>query len=199
MFRKLLTIFLLLGLLTSVVAWVAQARKPIVIYGSSVPENLLRNKPAVVSILSESNWRLVHSEAMRSPMSACGFNSVAGFPQGKTQKVTRVIGCALLAQGMLTVRIGTRTLITDDQDSSYLGFGCSYPANRTCRIPIWSIALVCALASGLLTVLPVLRRRKRARRGQCLHCGYDLRGSTERCPECGTEFDADRLMLTAES
>ena len=186
MFRKLLTIFFLLGLLTSVVAWVAQARKPIVIYGCSLPENLLHNKPAVVSELWESNWQLVHSEAMRSPMNACGFTSVAGFPRGKTQKVTRVIGCALLTQGMLTARIGTKTLITDGQNSSYLGFGCSYPANRTCHIPIWSIVLVCALASGLLTVLPVLRRRMRTKRGLCLDCGYDLRASKERCPECGT-------------
>lgn len=198
MFRKLLTIFLLLGLLTSVGAWVAQARKPIAIYGSSLPENLLQNGPAVLSELSETNWQIVHSEAMRSPMGACGFNSVVGFPRGKPQKVTRLIGCALLAQGMLTVRIGTRTLLIDDQNSAYLGFGCSYPANRGCRIPIWSIALVCAVASGLLTVLPVVRRRVRTKRGLCLECGYDLRASRERCPECGMTFDADRLILKAD-
>ena len=27
--------------------------------------------------------------------------------------------------------------------------------------------------------------RKRHRFGQCPHCGYDLRGSSEHCPECG--------------
>ncbi len=199
MFRKLLTIFFLFGLLTSVVAWVAQARKPIEFYGSSLPEHLLQNKPAVVSELLESNWQFVHSEAMRSPKSACGFNSVAGFPRGKTKKVTCMIGCALLTDGMLTARIGTKTLITDDQNSSFLGFGCSYPANRTYYIPIWSIALVCAVASGLLTVPPVLRRRMRTKRGLCLDCGYDLRASRERCPECGTKFDSDRRILKAES
>lgn len=48
---------------------------------------------------------------------------------------------------------------------------------------------------GASLVLPVgwsvvtLRRRRRDQRsGQCRKCGYDLRASHDRCPECGTSI-----------
>ncbi len=116
-----------------------------------------------------------------------------------SKTVTHSIGYAALHKGELQFGIGTETLVTDETNSDYLEFSRSYQHSNLYWIPLWSIALVCALASGLLTVLPVLRRRKHARRGLCLCCGYDLRGSKERCPECGTEFEVDLLTLKAES
>ena len=66
-------------------------------------------------------------------------------------------------------------------------------------VPTWVVAL---LASGMI-VFPVrfLRgeRRLRQRRaaGQCLACGYDLRGAEHaRCPECGEAVAAAGVSTT---
>ena len=54
-------------------------------------------------------------------------------------------------------------------------------------IPLWMPTLL-FLAIFWLSLLPFRRRRKRKKLGLCVKCGYDLRGSKERCPECATTF-----------
>jgi len=57
----------------------------------------------------------------------------------------------------------------------------------------WSISLwLLVIAFGTYPVTAFirgpLRRSRRRKRGQCVNCGYDLRGSPDgRCPECGDE------------
>jgi len=53
--------------------------------------------------------------------------------------------------------------------------------------PLWIPSVLFGVLLGF-SYMPRHRRRKRKKLGQCLHCGYDLRASKDRCPECGTEF-----------
>lgn len=57
------------------------------------------------------------------------------------------------------------------------------------------VFMPCWLAAGLSACLPAIWWRRRRQRqllqrrlaaGRCLHCGYDLRATPGRCPECGT-------------
>jgi hypothetical protein len=56
-------------------------------------------------------------------------------------------------------------------------------------VPTW----VVVLATGLLPGVVVLRERRRRRidwrraNGRCVRCGYDLRESPQKCPECGAD------------
>ncbi len=52
-------------------------------------------------------------------------------------------------------------------------------------LPLWMVTGSFAAMACYLYFLPLQRRRKRKKLGLCLKCGYDLRGSKDRCPECG--------------
>ena len=59
------------------------------------------------------------------------------------------------------------------------------------EFPHWCIAVPLALGPLRWAWVWVWHRRRSQRRreqGLCMQCGYDLRASRERCPECGTEI-----------
>ncbi|HSI35351.1 MAG TPA: hypothetical protein VK986_17355 [Tepidisphaeraceae bacterium] len=57
--------------------------------------------------------------------------------------------------------------------------------------PTWSVVAPHWLLAAVFAILPAgraiaWRRRRNSRApGHCRHCGYDLRATPERCPECG--------------
>lgn len=63
---------------------------------------------------------------------------------------------------------------------SAFSFGLTMPS-------LLLIFLTSLPATALLTAMVrTYRRRLRMKKGQCSRCGYDLRASRDKCPECGT-------------
>jgi hypothetical protein len=74
-----------------------------------------------------------------------------------------------------------------DYSKRVLGFGADVQLNggRFVNIPYWFLALAAAVPP-FVALKRIRHRRRLNRRGLCAVCGYDLRASPDRCPECGT-------------
>ena len=60
---------------------------------------------------------------------------------------------------------------------------------RSLVAPLWIPILAYGLLIVCSRILRYRRLRRRDRVGLCLKCSYDLRGSQERCPECGAPIE----------
>jgi hypothetical protein len=67
---------------------------------------------------------------------------------------------------------------------------------QTLIVPSWLLMTLTAIAPTIWAYTDIRRVRvrrlgqDRIRRGLCVYCGYDLRASSECCPECGTAIPA---------
>ena len=69
-------------------------------------------------------------------------------------------------------------------------------SDRVWAAPAWLLTVILAVLPAAWG-LGAYRRRRRKRMGLCSVCGYDLRASPDRCPECGTVVRAGRAAAAA--
>jgi hypothetical protein len=65
-------------------------------------------------------------------------------------------------------------------------------------VSLW-FAIAVAAVFPLVPLPAMVRQWDRRRRRRCLNCGYDLRASIQRCPECGTAIALPRGGVMAAS
>jgi len=76
--------------------------------------------------------------------------------------------------------------VTPNRVKNFLGFGTIRgPTYQVVAIPFWAITPLTALPA-VAALRARARRCRRVQDGACRACGYDLRASPLRCPECGT-------------
>jgi hypothetical protein len=150
----------------------------------------------------------IDPERVSQPMRSCWFSELDqkryyAAPKG----ITRVA-----AHGWPSYALwgGFRLFWTDDKPAEPLDYfgsipledfgGKPYPSWLDRRAlplrPLWpGFAINTIFYAAVLWIVfaapGVIKRLRRRRRGQCIHCGYDLRGQSgsgngaQRCPECG--------------
>src|SRR5918993_1296385 len=74
-----------------------------------------------------------------------------------------------------------------DHGPRFLGFGTGVAPSgaRFVNVP-YAFPIVLTALPPLLVARREWRRRRVFARGLCTTCGYDLRATADRCPECGT-------------
>ncbi len=175
MLRRTITVLSLIGLLLSVGLWGVS-------YFNLVRATHRNNYPIVISGVMNENWQggslALIGGALKYGMGGFGYWPLSD---------GRMFQASLDAFGEQYL---------EAQPPRWISRGCTgftthwrfvYMSGRVVVIPLW-------IPTVLFGILPtaalvrVTRRRKRKKLGLCLECGYDLRGSKERCPECGRSF-----------
>lgn len=99
--------------------------------------------------------------------------------------VLQLCGIYTIGQ-VLGLRIGGLRNVGDSDPSAWM---------------IWIDGFPLSVVTALSALLPILAistvvnqfRARRLRQGRCTRCGYDLRATPARCPECGAPAEVAKL------
>jgi hypothetical protein len=133
----------------------------------------------LVCVIALWNWAISFTETVRIGWTRGGL-AIAGI-EGSDDFLANFGNSSRRVLGVLRE-------VASDSDG-FLGF--AHEAGNLNGAPYQLVVIPYWFIVTLTGILPVrwwlLRRRQRERvvTGRCLGCGYDLRGSSGRCPECG--------------
>ncbi len=186
MLRKTLTILSLLGLLLSVGLW---ARSYCWIDGLLIPTT----RPGyfeAASILGVIRVGLVY-DSSKPPVKDVRY---VAFDAQEYEEGIRRMRTVFRNVNTTTGKFWRswdpiRPFRWDNSTITWRGIGYR---TKTISLPHWLFVLVFSIPL-FVAGKRVHRRRKRKKLGLCIKCGYDLRGSMERCPECGARFEEPKL------
>jgi hypothetical protein len=93
-----------------------------------------------------------------------------------------------LSDGFIPVPPNPNSLLTKSQFRAYSTRQVNQAKAWVLIVPLWSLLPMVTLLTGAMLWPERSWRRKdrRERAGLCVKCGYDLRATPDRCPECGT-------------
>ncbi len=176
MIRKALTVFFLLGLVLSLALWAAS-------YFNLVRATHRLNYPIVISGVMNENWQggslALIGGALKYGMGGFGYWPLS---DGRVFQATldSIGEKNLEAQPPRWISHGPRRLGTH--------WRFVYISGSVLILPLW-IHTVFFFILPKIALVRIRRRLRRRKLVLCVKCGYDLRGSANRCPECNTPMD----------
>ena len=185
--RTLLTFLSLLSLL-SLLCCAATLALWLKAHGRPASALRLGSDPAAVHFLICGNGGLYFvTQEVSQSTDGSWTARIIGYSDVEVRFGNSSIASAMMYPASYGVGIGQRMVF---RFTLYAGAGPNAVCSITYRpigLPFWLLAALTALPPAMWLVAHHRRRTREAWRGVCRRCGYDLRATPDRCPECGLD------------
>jgi hypothetical protein len=124
-------------------------------------------------------WHRIETHEWTGSRTEPGFSAGSSQSEAPPDFASEMVGLGCWLHRSIA---GVEVRATDYQRRADVPHEYSY--ERMVRVPFWLLAAMTAVLPARWATA-ARRRRRQKRRGLCRVCGYDLRATPDRCPECG--------------